>query len=102
MSAIGSNWNLLARSGDSRTGNYSQVDVAENNELVRGPPQTIAAAETWRSQCHLLLPPTGSVRRAVQELSSDSDHHDERQAITDAASTIVALKKDKSSHSDEK
>lgn len=38
----------------------------------------------------------------LQELSSDSDRHDERQAITDAASTIVALKKDKSSHSDEK
>jgi hypothetical protein len=43
VSAIGSNWNLLARSGDSRTGNYSHVDVAENNDssvdLLRQLPQ---------------------------------------------------------------
>lgn len=38
----------------------------------------------------------------LQELSSDSDHHDERQAITDAASTIFVLKKDKSTHPDAK
>jgi hypothetical protein len=31
----------------------------------------------------------------LQELASDSDHHDERQAIVDAASTVSALKKDK-------
>jgi hypothetical protein len=30
-----------------------------------------------------------------QELSSDSDHHGERQAIADALSTIRVLKKDK-------
>jgi hypothetical protein len=31
----------------------------------------------------------------LQELSSSSDHHSEREAIADAASTIAALKKDK-------
>jgi hypothetical protein len=31
----------------------------------------------------------------LQELSSDSDHHGERQAIADAFSTLRVLKKDK-------
>ena len=35
----------------------------------------------------------------LQELASSSDHHDERQAMTDAASTIVVLKRDKLSPS---
>lgn len=37
----------------------------------------------------------------LQELASSSDHHGEREAIADAASTIAALKKNKLSHSDE-
>jgi hypothetical protein len=36
----------------------------------------------------------------LQELASSSDHHGERQAITDAASSIAALKKNKLSTAD--
>jgi len=36
----------------------------------------------------------------LQELASDSDHHDERQAIDDAASTLREVKKHKLSHPD--
>jgi hypothetical protein len=35
-----------------------------------------------------------------QELASSNDHHDERQAIHDALSTIRALKKETLSHPD--
>ena len=37
-----------------------------------------------------------------QELASSNDHHDERQAIHDALSTIRALKKETLSHPDGK
>lgn len=36
----------------------------------------------------------------LQELSSDHDHHDERQAIADAVSTLRVVKKDKLSYPD--
>ena len=36
-----------------------------------------------------------TVFERLQELSSDSDHHGERQAIADAFSTLRVLKKDK-------
>ena len=38
--------------------------------------------------------------KRLQELSSDSDHHGERQAIADAFSTLRVLKKDKLSYPD--
>ena len=36
----------------------------------------------------------------LQELSVDSDHHDERQAIADASSTLRAVKTDKLKYPD--
>jgi hypothetical protein len=41
-----------------------------------------------------------TVFERLQELSSDSDHHGERQAIADAFSTLRVLKKDKLSYPD--
>ena len=38
----------------------------------------------------------------LQELASDSDHHDEREAIADATTTISVLKKYKLSEPDSK
>jgi hypothetical protein len=38
----------------------------------------------------------------LQELASDSDHHDEREAIVDATSTISVLKRYKLPHPDNK
>lgn len=36
----------------------------------------------------------------LQELACNSDHHDERQAIADALSTLREVKRDKLSHPD--
>jgi len=41
-----------------------------------------------------------TVFERLQKLSSDSDHHGERQAIADAFSTLRVLKKDKLSYPD--
>jgi hypothetical protein len=92
----------------------AQTGAAESNESEVGPKRTNAMSEqelkypNWQVLLQEAILEfdrdklVGRIQKVetvvferLQELSSDSDHHGERQAIANALSTMRVLKKDK-------
>ena len=90
---------------DSALGSDAEKDAAMSEEELKypiwqGPLQDAIVEFNPERLSQKIQRAEAVVFKRLQELSSDSDHHGERQAIADAFSTLRVLKADKLSYPD--
>ena len=93
------------RAADSALGSDAEKDDAMSEEELKyptwqGPLQDAIVEFDPEKLSQKIQRAEAVVFKRLQELSSDSDHHGERQAIADAFSTLRVLKADKLSYLD--